>query len=135
MEQPKITFVVNDQTYSLSANDTQAIQSMPSEDRGQLIALLEAVKRQEALAAETVQQALERAKAASQTTPGQPLTGTPAQAPTPKPERLGSGDADALMARLIMEEQQNRKPGLTRQSLYKFVIGSAAVVVVLVLIS
>lgn len=135
MEQPKITFVVNGQTYSLSANDTQAMQSMPSADRGQLIALLDAIKQQETLAAATVQQALERAKTLSQTTLNQPATGALLQQPTPKRERLGSGDADALMARLIMEEQQNKKPGLTKQSLYKFVIGSAVVVVVLVLIS
>jgi hypothetical protein len=47
-----------------------------------------------------------------------------------KPERLGSGDIDALMARLVVEDNRNRKPVLTKHGIYK-AIGALAVIVVL----
>ena len=41
---------------------------------------------------------------------------------------------DALMARLVMEENRNRKPALTRQGMYKWVLGSAAIIILLLLL-
>jgi hypothetical protein len=38
------------------------------------------------------------------------------------------------MARLVLEENRNRKPGPTRKDLYKWLLGFAAVVVLLVVI-
>ncbi|MDH4039407.1 MAG: hypothetical protein OEW92_05715 [Gammaproteobacteria bacterium] len=126
MENPVITFVVNGKTYSLRASDSAALGAIPQAERQQLIALLEAVKQQDDRARALVQQAVDKAKAAAQ--------GPQAGARAPRPERLGSGDVDALMARLVMEEQRSRKPGPTRQDLYKWVLGVGVVIVLLVLV-
>jgi hypothetical protein len=130
MEQPAITFIINGQTYSLRASDTAALAAIPQAERQQLIALLEAVKQQEERARALVQGAMDRARKVSPGPPGAAASGDYVA----QPERLGSGDVDALMARLVMEENRARKPGPTKQDLYKWVLGFAAVIVVLVLI-
>ena len=85
---------------------------MPGEDRQQLIALLEAIKREE--------------------TPAQ-ASATPAAAYTQPPadQQL---DPDALMAQLALEDKLNQKPGLTKQSLYKWVSGISVSIIILILI-
>ena len=112
--QAPITFIVNGRTYRLEPGMGDAIRAMPAEDRGQLIRLLEAVRDQERLSRATVDAAA--ASLLSATAAG----GTAGAAPSPTPERLGSGDVDALMARLVMEERRNRKPPISRGSLYKW---------------
>ena len=94
---------------------SEAMRAMPAEDRGQLIRLLEALREQEHLSRAAVDAAAAklRATAAGGGAPG-------AVRPSPKPERLGSGDVDALMARLVMEERLSRKPPISRGSLYKW---------------
>lgn len=130
MEQPRITFVINGQTFSLRASDVSGIDAMPAAERQQLVELLEAVKQRESRAAEIARQALDKvAVATGDVTP----SARPAFQPV-KPERMGSGDVDALMARLVMEENRNRKPGMTKQDLYKWVLGAAVIVMLLVLI-
>ena len=128
MNSSAITFIVDGKTYSLNASDSTAIRTIPAVDRQQLIALLEAIKHQDSLAKAAVQTAVDYVNA--------PLhgAGKPLQHKAPKPERLGSGDADALMARLIIEEKRDKKPGLTKESLYKIVAGFVAVIVVLMMI-
>ena len=128
MEHPLITFIVNGKTFSLRAGDAAALGAIPHAERQQLIALLEALKQQDDRAAALAQVAVERARTTSR------APQAPAAASTPRPERLGSGDVDALMARLVLEENRNRKPGPTRQDLYKWGLGFAAAVIVLVLI-
>ena len=130
MDQPTITFVINGKTFSLSANDSRAIGAIPAAERGQLMALLAAVKQQEEQAAAVAREVVDRA---GREAVGSPVTAQ-AAGPTPTPERLGSGDVDALMARLAMEENRNRKAAPTRQGIYRWVLGFAAVVVLLVLI-
>ena len=112
MSQPTITFIINKIPYALNASNVEAIQKMPSADRQQLIALLEAIKREEK--------------------PTQ-ASATPAAAPLPTHEPLGL-DPDALMAQLAMEDKINQKPGLTVQSLYKWVAGISISIMVLILI-
>lgn len=134
MKNPTITFVINGETYSLCADDTAIIDKISSAERRQLTTLLEAIKRQEEKSQATVQRAAERSNAAL---PGASANIAARQMPEDqanRPERLGSGDADQLMARLILEEKRNRKPGLTKTSLYKFVGGFAVFVILLVLI-
>ncbi len=128
MEQAAITFIVNGKTFSVRAGDAAALGAIPRAERQQLVALLEALKQQDDRAAALAQAAMERARTLSRAP--QALVA----ASTPRPERLGSGDVDALMARLVLEENRNRKPGPTRQDLYKWLLGFAAIVVVLVLI-
>lgn len=141
MAQPRITVIINGTTYSLCADNPQAIGNMPTEDRLHLLALLEVVRR-----------------------PGDPqptpapvaraiplnLTSTPQNpAPTPQdarvgvtqstigpaaPTRMGSGDIDALMVRLAAEEQRGRKPGLTRAGIYKLTGGLLLLVFLLVVL-
>ena len=127
MEQAPVIFIVNGNTYSLSAGDTQAIRAISAEDRRQLIALLEAVKEQERLSQAAVQAVANQVGIGPEAT----LTSAPA---SPSPERLGGGDVDALMARLIMEEKRNKKPPISSGSLYKWLGVTLALVVLLVVI-
>lgn len=134
MKQPPIIVIVNKKPYTFSANDTEVIRSIPSADRQQLITLLEAIKQQENQSQASVQQAAAMASATST------LASTAAGAgnsPIPQAmnrERLHNGDADALMAQLIMEENLNKKPTLTKRSIYKWTAIVALIVFVLVLI-
>ena len=130
MEQPKVTFVINGQTFSLRASDSSSIDAIPAPERQQLVELLEAVKQRENRAATMARQALEKAAVATTDSAGSARP----DYQSAKPERMGSGDVDALMARLVMEENRNRKPGMTRQDLYKWVLGAAAIVILLVLL-
>jgi hypothetical protein len=130
MKQPKITFTINGAVYSLSAGDTDAIRKIPPDDRQHLIALLEQVKYQESLSAAAVQHAVDRARLHSRASTGAPTAGIPLGQQTGKAERLGSGDIDALMARLVLEEKRTRKPAPTKSGVYK-VIGVCAVLAVL----
>jgi len=127
MEHPVITFVVNGKTFSLRAGDKAALGAIPEAERRQLLALLDALKQQDERAEALVQGAVARARATSRSPQGAAASAAP-------PERLGSGDVDALMARLVLEENRNRKPGPTRHDLYKWLLGFAGVVVLLVLI-
>ena len=130
MTSSAITFVINGATYRVSADDSSAIRNIPEADRKELIALLEAVQVQDGVSRAAVQSAA--ARAAASTNSGQSQqTGDPGQQ-IPKAERLGSGDVDALMAKLIMEEKRDRKPGLTKQGVYKVVGVFAAIVLLLV---
>ncbi|MFK8050921.1 MAG: hypothetical protein AB8B81_21015 [Halioglobus sp.] len=124
MNSSAITFVINGATYRLGAGDISAIRNIPEADRAELVALLEAVQAQDVASKAAVQAAAARATisiSSSVGSSGQPL---------PKAERLGSGDVDALMAKLIMEEKRERKPGLTKQGIYK-VVGFFVVVILL----
>lgn len=130
MEQPRITFVINGKTFSLCASDSEGIAAMPAAERQQLLDLLEAVKQQESRAREVARRAVDKAAlAAGGTVNATALDYRPAAG-----ERLGSGDVDALMARLIAEENRSRKPGPSRQDLYKWLLGIAVVVILLVLV-
>jgi hypothetical protein len=134
MEQPKITFIINGKTYSLLADDAKAIRDIPGADRHQLILLLEAIRQQDFLARAAVQNAVDRAKIPSELPVNRPASGNAPDHAAPKPERLGSGDVDALMERLIMEEKRGKKPGLTAQGLVKWVVVLTGAIILLVLI-
>ncbi len=133
MPESEITFIINGKNYRLSANNQEAIRQIPRQDREQLVALLEAVKIQHRLAASAVQQAAAKVGVVD-TAPNYAANEVAANSTAIKPERLGKGDVDDLMARLIMEEKRNKKPGLTQQTIYKWAAGIIAVIVVLVLI-
>ena len=112
MSQPTITFIINKIPYALNATDVEAIQKMPSADRQQLIALLEAIKREE----KPAQASATLAAAYTQSPADQHI------------------DPDALMAQLAMEDKLTQKPGLTKQSLYKWVAGISVSIIILILI-
>lgn len=124
MQQPKITFIINKIPYSLNASNVEAIRDMPSADRQQLIALLESIKREETSAHSTVQ-----AVAASAST-----AAYPGNTPAHQNVRLNSGDVDAMMAQLIMEEDIKKKSGLTKQSIQKWLGAIAVIIFLLILI-
>lgn len=134
MNKNRITFVINNNSYSLDATDASAIRKIPEQDRRELISLLEAVKLEDANALARTQQADARAKALLDGTGKNSAPTNNSTQQSPSPERLGRGDADALMARLAMEEKINRKPGLTKQGLYKFVIALFVAIILLVAI-
>ena len=130
MDESRITFVINGKTFSLRASDGEGIGAIPAAERRQLIDLLEAVKQQENRAREIARRAMDKASSS----PGG-IAGAAAPNYSPgRGERLGTGDVDALMARLVAEESRNRKPGLTREGLLKWVLGAVAVIILLVLI-
>lgn len=131
MDQTRITFVINSNTYSLSSADSKAIRAIPEDDRRELIRLLEAVRQEEETAQAKAREADARARALLNGS-GQVLDSRVQH--TPSPDRLGVGDADALMARLVMEEKMTRKPGLTKQGLYKLVFGIFVAICLLVLL-
>jgi hypothetical protein len=128
MNQPAITVIINNNTYSLSTNNVEAIRRIPGAERQQLIALLEVVKQQERAAQSSVRQAT------PETSSTVYHAGNPINHQTMRPERLGSGDVDSLMAQLIMEEKSKQKPGLTKQTIYKWVGALAIVIILLVLV-
>lgn len=134
MEQEKITFIINSNTYSFSAIEGEAIRRMPSADRQQLIVVLEAVKKQHHLARATIQKSADSVKGISAEEEfSQTISENNADQDL-KPDRLGRGDVDDLMARLVMEEKRKQKPGLSNQTIYKFVGGFAIIVIVLMLL-
>lgn len=134
MNNAKITFVINGNTYSISSTDKEAINSIPASDKQALIALLESVKQQDQIAFENMQQRINKAKQAQQKTiqqsnqqPTQP--NSTGQVLGEKP--MGAGDVDNVMARLMLEEKRNQKQLPTKNTMYKWM---AIVIVVLVLL-
>lgn len=128
MNSSAITFVINGATYRVGAGDSSAIRNIPEADRAELIALLEAVQIQDRASKTAIQSAA--ARAIDPTNPGQSKLAGESGQQLPKAERLGSGDVDALMAKLIMEEKRDHKPGLTKQGIYK-VVGVFATIILL----
>lgn len=133
MKQPPIIVIVNKKPYTFSANDTEVIRSIPSADRQQLISLLEAIKQHEIQSQASVQQAAARSSAASTVASTAAGASNSPVLQAMNTERLHSGDADALMAQLIMEENLNKKPALTKQSIHKWTAIVALIVFLLVL--
>lgn len=134
MEPTPITFVMNGKTYRISADKPEAIRHIPRADREQLIQLLEEVKLQDQLAAHAVGQVAAKAMPPAAKIPAASNVVSAAQPVQPKPEPLGAGDVDDLMARLIMEENRNKKPGLSAQAIYMWAAGILAVIFLLVVL-
>ena len=130
MDQSRITFVINGQTFSLRPGDADGIGAIPAAERQQLIELLQAVQQHDRRVSDIARSARDRAALSPAGTPGgmQPEY-RPAGA-----ERLGSGDVDALMARLVAEDNRNRKSAPTREGVLKWVLGAVGAVILLVLI-
>ena len=123
-----ITVVIGGNTYNLKANDPQSVSTMPAEDRSQLLAILELVKSQQERSSQLAQQALaKRAVAAG----GAPPRGATTASRAATTERMGEGDVDALMARLVMEERQQKKSGIKPATIYKIAGVIMAIIVAL----
>ena len=128
MQQPTIIVIINKKPYTLCASNVETIRGIPSADRQQLITLLEAINREESRAQQVAAKVI-----ASTATTSVNASNAPGYQDM-RSERIGSGDADAMMAQLIMEENLNQKPGLTKQSIQKWTAVVAVVVFLLVLI-
>lgn len=89
-----MTVVINGTPYKLDPADSGSLSALTGADRQQLMALLSALQRQD------------RAAEAGQLKAAVPATAVNAAAL--KPERMGSGDVDALMAQLIQEDKNDR---------------------------
>ena len=130
MDQSRITFVINGQTFSLRPGDADGIGAIPAAERQQLIELLQAVQQHDRRVGDIARSARDRAALSPAGTAG-------AMQPEYRPagaERLGSGDVDALMARLVAEDNRNRKSTPSREGLLKWVLGAVGAVILLVLI-
>ncbi|MDH5613226.1 MAG: hypothetical protein OEY66_12315 [Gammaproteobacteria bacterium] len=134
MNQPPVIVIINKKPYTLTATDSETIRAIPTEDRQQLIALLEALKLQESPVPASAMPISAGTNAPSYTAATDPGSVNVPDHQTINRERLHSGDADALMAQLIMEENLNKKPGLTKQSIHKWTAVIAVIVFFLVLI-
>lgn len=128
-----MTLVVNGNAYKLSATNTASLTAVSPSDRQALLALLEALKRCDQAAGKTVEQAVAVAHRAQPVSTASHIHQAES-VDSLKVERMGSGDVDALMARLIAEDQQNRKSQTKPRSLIKAAAVLLAVVVLLVMI-
>lgn len=132
MRQPPIIVIINKKPYTLQgATDTRAISNMPSEDRQQLITLLETIKQQEVPSA---YQVTANVNAGTQAATAPSSASTTSLNSGVKLDRLHSGDADALMAQLIMEEEFKQKPLPSKKSIHKWTAIIAVIVFLLILI-
>ncbi|MDH5387840.1 MAG: hypothetical protein OEY06_05280 [Gammaproteobacteria bacterium] len=127
MNQQDIIVIINKKPYTLNASDVEKIRNIPSVDRQQLIVLLEAIKREEV----STQQMAAKVSAITSTISSD--TSNVSGSQYMQPERQASADPDALMAQLIMEDQRNKKPGLTKHSIQKWTAIIAVVVFLLIL--
>jgi hypothetical protein len=134
MTEPTVTVIIEGRTYRLCASDTSALRDMPTGDRQHLMTLLQELQRQDGLSRVAVQNALEHARSTSLPSANASGVGVSLAEQGKSPERLGSGDIDAVMARLVVEENRSRKPALTAPRLYKMVGMFAVAVILLVLI-
>lgn len=128
MRHSNVTVIIAGNTYTLRLGDPNSLCNIPAADRDQLIGILEALKTQRDKSERVAQDALssvmvKRASARSTTVenPVQPVA-----------ERLGKGDVDTIMARLIADEKQQRKSGLKPATIYKF---AAVIIAIIALLS
>lgn len=108
MHSPSITVVFQGNTYVLNASKPEAMREIPKADREQLIELLEVLRQQHAFGERRVQAALSQSQAAGKPTAS---TGTGT-------DKIGAGDVDDIMARLILEERATRKSTIKPTTIY-----------------
>jgi len=132
MAEPRITIIINGTTYSLCADNAEAIGHMPLVDRQHLITLLDVVRSRTDPAQVPAPRPSPAAAIAAPGKPATPVGAAPVTAREATPERMGSGDIDALMARLAAEDSQRRKPALTRAAIYKVTGGFLLLILLLV---
>ena len=132
MEQSTITLTLNGNTYRLCSRDTEAIGKISKTDREQLIYLLETIKQQDRLLKSIPQ--TDKQNGLSEKTPRDLNLDHGLSHQGIKTDRLSKGDVDNLMARLIIEEKSDEKPGITKQTIYKAIGFIAAVIILLILV-
>lgn len=130
----KITVIINGKDYQLSADNPEAVSQLPKAERNELLRLLNAIQQQQSRSQQTQEHALRAVTARPSKAPRLHSAQEQASLGLKQAGKLGRGDADALMARLIQEESRDRKPGLSKQGIYKFVGISALAVFLLVII-
>ena len=131
MRKTPVIVIINKKPYTLDVNNADILASMPDEDRQQLIQILEVIKNQEhsrQASTGTVAETLLKTK------PVTPNSTNTFSSQSNNLDRLHSGDADAVMAQLIMEEELNKKPATSKLSIHKWMIIVAIVVILLVLV-
>jgi len=132
----KITITINDKTHHFDADDKAAMAKMEWQDRKQLIALLENIRQAEHITANAAEQksAPKNISPTQSNTQNREHSDQDASHQTIREGRQGEGDVDALMNRLIMQEQQNRTSIPDRGTVLKWMLVFFAVVVLLMLI-
>jgi len=125
MDQTIITVVIAGEAYKLDAGDSHTLAAIPAPRRQQLISLLEALRQEDASSRERVARlAAATAPRAGSAAQQKTAIGAVNSQATPV-ERMGSGDVDALMARLVMEDNNARKPAPDKSLVYKVLAGVA----------
>jgi hypothetical protein len=134
MAEPRITIIINGTTYSLCADNAEAIGNMPLADRQHLLTLLEAVRSKTAPELPATPGSPDTSRITTPSPPAMAVATARHVASNAKPERMGSGDIDALMARLAAEDSRSRKPSLTRSGVYKALGGVLLFLLLMVVI-
>ena len=134
MKQPEIIVIINGQSYRLCASDIESIHNISDIDRKQLITLLGVVKGVDSAKQGSSQQVAAKVSTSSQSKAPAFSTDITSDNQGKSPERLRSGDADAVMAQLIMEDDLNKKPALTKHTIHKAIAITAVVIILLILI-
>ena len=132
MEPSTVTIILQGKTYSLKLSDPESIRKIPGAERRQLISVLKEIEIQDKLAENAIRAATE--KTSAPTHAKDVASNVIADRQEARPERLGAGDVDELMARLIMEERKNQKPPLTPKTFYKWMVIILLVIVALIYI-
>ena len=131
MSASTITLVVNGNAYQLSATNTASLRAINPCDRRALLMLLEALKYDDQLAPRIADRVLPQTCSTitdDVIVEGSHITESLSQ------ERMGSGDVDALMAKLIAEDQQSRKSQKNRPSMIKWAAMLVMAIILLVVI-
>lgn len=133
-----ITFIIDNKVYKLSADDLRAINEISDDHKEKLITLLSAVKKSHQSSLSSIPSADEKIIPIH----GNPSSGLSASSDhlassslgsIKGKERLSESDTNELVARLIMQEKQQQKPGLSKKSIYK-VFGFFVICIVLLIL-
>lgn len=132
----KITFVINGNTYSISPDDPNALTSIASSDQAALLTLFESLKQQRASLELRANQRLAQSSTSSSAiaAASNNSSDNKSLAQSTKRERLGRGDAEALMAKLIMEEKAKQKQQPSPSSFYKWILGIAGLIIICIIL-
>lgn len=116
--------MINGNAYKLNVNDVNSLQKVPEIESKQLINLLEALNNQQQIQHKKIESAVSRENRSQDI-----VTDV-----YEKPGRMNEGDIDALMKKLIVEEQKNKKPSLSKKSICKKILIAIAIVIAIIIV-
>ncbi len=129
MKSVKIALKINGTVYRVCATDSASLKSIPDLERQQLIELLEAIQREDRLMRVVVQPRLGRVEVV----PSVDVNSSNFDYSTVNPERVGSGDVDDLVNRLIMEERSQQGSPVGKKAVW-WLIGIIGIILGIIIL-